>query len=90
MYYICRTSSLPSFKLTLLSISSNDMTELDICSLEVSEEVSLLLLFAISSIISVFSTILCSTLYSIYVPFAGVAGMNTCSYLYSSTIDIKS
>ena len=54
MCYICRTSSLPSFKLTLLSISSNDMTELDICSLEVFEEVALLLLFAISSIIAVF------------------------------------
>ena len=53
MLYICRISSLPSFKLILLPISSNDMTEQDNCSLEVFEDVTLQLLFGISLIVSV-------------------------------------
>ena len=68
------------------------MTELDVCSLEVFEEVGLLLLLGVSSIMSVF--IICCfwgvTLVFYQCLHCRVTGMYTCTYLYSFTVFIKS
>ena len=69
------------------------MTELDVCSLEVFEEVGLLLPFCVSSIISVF--IICCFFGGVTLVFyqclhCRVTGMYTCTYLYSFTVFIKS